>query len=82
MKVEEYFATKQEKLEERLVGADATHAWVAVFVPDFGWLELDPTNALRPDLEHIPLGWGRDFSDITPMRGVLLGGGAGSPARK
>jgi transglutaminase-like putative cysteine protease len=74
-----YILTHPPEGKERLVGADATHAWVAVFVPDFGWLELDPTNALRPDLEHITLGWGRDFSDITPMRGVLLGGGDHEP---
>lgn len=74
-----YILTHPPEGKERLVGADATHAWVAVFVPDFGWLELDPTNALRPDLEHITLGWGRDFSDITPMRGVLLGGGGHEP---
>uniref|UniRef100_UPI00258C9FCC transglutaminase-like domain-containing protein n=1 Tax=uncultured Marinobacter sp. TaxID=187379 RepID=UPI00258C9FCC len=74
-----YMETLPPPGQQKLLGADATHAWVAVFVPDFGWLELDPTNALRPDLEHITLGWGRDFSDITPMRGVLLGGGDHEP---
>ena len=74
-----YILTHPPEGKARLVGADATHAWVAVFVPDFGWLELDPTNAIWPDLEHITLGWGRDFSDITPMRGVLLGGGEHEP---
>ncbi|PCM43982.1 transglutaminase family protein [Marinobacter sp. ANT_B65] len=74
-----YILTHPPEGKARLVGADATHAWVAVFVPDFGWLELDPTNALWPGLEHITLGWGRDFSDITPMRGVLLGGGEHEP---
>lgn len=74
-----YILTHPPAGKSRLIGADATHAWVAVFVPEFGWLELDPTNALRPGLEHITLGWGRDFSDITPMRGVLLGGGEHEP---
>ena len=48
-------------------------------MPDFGWLELDPTNALRPDLEHITFCCVRDFFEITPMRGVLLGGGGHEP---
>lgn len=74
-----YILTHPPAGKERLVGADATHAWVALFVPGFGWLELDPTNAVRPDLEHITLGWGRDFSDVTPLRGVLLGGGEHEP---
>jgi transglutaminase-like putative cysteine protease len=57
------------------IGADASHAWVAVYAPPFGWVEFDPTNNLRVDQEHIALAWGRDFSDVSPLRGVLLGGG-------
>jgi transglutaminase-like putative cysteine protease len=59
-----------------LVGADASHAWVAVFAPPFGWIEYDPTNNVRVRQEHIALAWGRDFSDVSPLRGVLLGGGS------
>jgi transglutaminase-like putative cysteine protease len=59
----------------RLVGADASHAWASVFLPDFGWLDLDPTNDLLPSGRHIVVGWGRDFSDISPLIGVVLGGG-------
>jgi transglutaminase-like putative cysteine protease len=59
----------------RLVGADASHAWVAVFAPPFGWIEFDPTNNLRVAQEHVALAWGRDFGDVSPLRGVILGGG-------
>ncbi len=62
----------------RLVGADASHAWVAVFAPPFGWVEFDPTNDLRAAQEHVTLAWGRDFGDVSPLRGVILGGGAHS----
>jgi transglutaminase-like putative cysteine protease len=60
---------------EKLVGVDASHAWVAVFVPDHGWLELDPTNGVLPGQRHLTLAWGRDFSDVSPLKGVVLGGG-------
>jgi transglutaminase-like putative cysteine protease len=60
---------------KKLVGVDASHAWVAVFVPDHGWLELDPTNGILPSDRHITLAWGRDFSDVSPVKGVVLGGG-------
>lgn len=60
------------------VGADASHAWLAVFAPPLGWIELDPTNALLIDQEHVALAWGRDFGDVSPLRGVILGGGAHS----
>lgn len=59
----------------RLVGADASHAWVSVYCPSIGWVDFDPTNACLVNLEHMTLGWGRDFSDVTPVRGVMLGGG-------
>ncbi len=64
----------------RLVGADASHAWVAVFAPPFGWVEFDPTNDMRAAQEHIALAWGRDFGDVSPLRGVILGGGSHSLA--
>lgn len=61
---------------ERLQGADASHAWVGAFCPDLGWIEFDPTNAKLADTEFITLAWGRDFSDVTPLRGVIFGGGS------
>jgi transglutaminase-like putative cysteine protease len=70
-----YILTTPPPGRPRLVGADASHAWVSVHCGDAGWLDLDPTNDCEVDDEHITLAWGRDFSDISPMRGVTLGGG-------
>jgi transglutaminase-like putative cysteine protease len=61
---------------DSLVGSDASHAWVAVFAPPFGWIEFDPTNNVRVRQEHVVLAWGRDFGDVSPLRGVILGGGS------
>jgi transglutaminase-like putative cysteine protease len=58
-----------------LVAADASHAWVSVYVPPIGWVDLDPTNGIRVDTDHITLAWGRDFGDVSPLRGVIVGGG-------
>jgi transglutaminase-like putative cysteine protease len=57
------------------VGADASHAWVSVYCPPFGWVDLDPTNDVRVGCDHIIIGWGRDFGDVSPLRGVIVGGG-------
>jgi transglutaminase-like putative cysteine protease len=57
------------------VGADASHAWVSVFCPPFGWVDLDPTNDVRVSSGHIVIAWGRDFGDVSPLRGVIVGGG-------
>jgi len=57
-----------------LVGGDASHAWVAVHAPPFGWVALDPTNDRRVGRDHVTLAWGRDFGDVSPLRGVILGG--------
>jgi transglutaminase-like putative cysteine protease len=59
-----------------VVGADASHAWVAVFAPPYGWIDFDPTNNLLVDQQHVSLAWGRDFGDVSPLRGVILGGGS------
>jgi transglutaminase-like putative cysteine protease len=59
-----------------VLGANASHAWVSVFAPPFGWVEFDPTNNVRVRQEHIALAWGRDFGDVSPLRGVILGGGS------
>ncbi len=70
-----YLVTAPPAGQPRLVGADASHAWLSVRSPDFGWLDLDPTNDLLPTDRHVVVAYGRDFGDVTPMRGVLLGGG-------
>jgi transglutaminase-like putative cysteine protease len=70
-----YILTHPPEGKLRLVGADASHAWVSVFCPAIGWVDFDPTNRCLVQHEHITLGWGRDFSDVTPMRGIVLGGG-------
>jgi len=59
-----------------MVGADASHAWVSVFAPPHGWIGFDPTNNLLVNQEHVALAWGRDFGDVSPLRGVILGGGS------
>jgi transglutaminase-like putative cysteine protease len=62
----------------RLLGADASHAWLAFYCHDIGWIPVDPTNNLLPSNTHITLAWGRDYEDVSPVRGVILGGGAHS----
>ena len=57
-------------------GAEASHAWVSAFVPGAGWLHFDPTNNVMPTDGHVTIGWGRDYGDVTPVKGVTLGGGA------
>lgn len=74
-----YLLTTPPPGRPRLVGADASHAWIAVRCPRQGWVEFDPTNNVIPDTQHILLGWGRDFGDVSPLRGVILGGGAHEP---
>jgi transglutaminase-like putative cysteine protease len=71
-----YLLTHPPPGKERLVGADASHAWVSVYCPGSGWIDLDPTNALLAGVEHVTVGWGRDYDDVSPLRGVLLGGGS------
>jgi transglutaminase-like putative cysteine protease len=58
-----------------LIGGGASHAWVAVYSPPFGWIELDPTNDCWVGVEHVAVAWGRDFGDVSPLRGIILGGG-------
>jgi transglutaminase-like putative cysteine protease len=70
-----YLETSPARDEPKLIGADASHAWVSVFVPGFGWLDADPTNDKVPADRHVTLAWGRDYSDVSPIRGVILGGG-------
>ncbi|MDZ4290209.1 MAG: transglutaminase family protein [Prosthecobacter sp.] len=71
-----YLETAPPPGQERLVGADASHAWVSVYCGDaIGWMDADPTNNLLPSCRHITVAWGRDFSDVSPLRGVTLGAG-------
>jgi transglutaminase-like putative cysteine protease len=70
-----YIETAPEPGERALAGADASHAWFASYAPGAGWLELDPTNDQVPPRQHIATAWGRDYSDVTPLKGVLFGGG-------
>jgi transglutaminase-like putative cysteine protease len=74
-----YLLTQPPPGQPRLIGADASHAWVSVFCSVLGWVDFDPTNNVQPALEHITLAWGRDFSDVSPLRGVILGGGSHDP---
>jgi transglutaminase-like putative cysteine protease len=71
-----YLETKPPPGKPKLIGADASHAWVSLFVPDAGWVDLDPTNNLIPGESHITVAWGRDYGDVTPVKGVVMGGGA------
>jgi transglutaminase-like putative cysteine protease len=70
-----YILTHPPAGQPRLVGADASHAWVSVYCPVYGWVDFDPTNNCLVQYEHITVAWGRDFGDVSPMRGVMLGGG-------
>jgi transglutaminase-like putative cysteine protease len=76
-----YLRTIPPPGKERLVGADASHAWLSVYCPDLGstssaWIDVDPTNDCEPSGDHITLAWGRDYSDVSPLRGLILGGGS------
>lgn len=70
-----YLETIPPPGKARMVGADASHAWSSVFFPDSGWVDFDPTNMIRPSSMHITIAWGRDYSDVTPLKGILFGGG-------
>ena len=70
-----YLETSPPPGKPRRVGADASHAWLAVYCKDDGWIDVDPTNNLLPSNGHVTLAWGRDYSDVSPIRGVILGGG-------
>jgi transglutaminase-like putative cysteine protease len=71
-----YLLTRPPPGQPRLVGADASHAWVQVWCPVQGWIALDPTNAVPAGTDHVTLAWGRDYADVAPLRGVIRGGRA------
>jgi transglutaminase-like putative cysteine protease len=70
-----YLLTQPPPGQPRRIGADASHAWVSLWCPKHGWVDLDPTNDVIVDREHVTLAIGRDFGDVTPLRGVIRGGG-------
>jgi len=69
-----YVVTKPPPGQPRLMGADASHAWISAYVPDHGWIDFDPTNGLIPNGEHITIAWARDYDDLSPVKGVITGG--------
>jgi transglutaminase-like putative cysteine protease len=70
-----YLRTRVKDADPALVGADASHAWVSVYCGGLGWLDFDPTNNALPSGHHVTLAWGRDYDDVSPVKGVILGGG-------
>jgi transglutaminase-like putative cysteine protease len=70
-----YIETLPPAGKTKLVGSDASHAWIGVFCPPLGWVELDPTNDVLVGNRHITRAWGRDYGDVTPVKGIVLGGG-------
>jgi len=71
-----YLLTRPPEGKEKLVGSDASHAWVSVFAGDIGWVDFDPTNNVIPGVDHITFAWGRDYGDVSPINGFIVGGGA------
>jgi transglutaminase-like putative cysteine protease len=70
-----YMLTRPPEGQQKLVGADASHAWISAWAPETGWVDFDPTNNMTPGEEHISVAFGRDYNDVSPISGVLLGGG-------
>lgn len=70
-----YIRTQPKEGTTALLGADASHAWVSIWCGDVGWIDLDPTNDLMTSDQHVTLAWGRDYGDVAPIKGVILGGG-------
>ena len=71
-----YILTRPPPGQPKLEGTDASHAWIAVWAPETGWVDFDPTNALLVRDEHVTIAYGRDYDDVSPISGVLIGGGA------
>jgi transglutaminase-like putative cysteine protease len=70
-----YLLTQPPPGKEKMLGADASHAWFSVWCPPLGWVDFDPTNAVLPSEQHITLAYGRDYSDVAPIAGIVFGGG-------
>ena len=73
-----YLRTYPPPGKPRLVGADASHAWISAYCRGVGWIDMDPTNNVSPTDGHVTLAWGRDYGDVSPLRGLILGGGSSS----
>jgi transglutaminase-like putative cysteine protease len=71
-----YLLTHPPAGKEKLIGSDASHAWLSVWAGNAGWVDFDPTNNMIPALEHITVGWGRDYGDVSPINGFIVGGGS------
>ncbi|BHH82261.1 transglutaminase family protein [Desulforhopalus sp. 52FAK] len=71
-----YLETIPPPGKEKLIGSDASHAWISIFIPYFGWVDLDPTNNQLANETYITVAWGRDYGDVSPVKGVVMGGGA------
>jgi transglutaminase-like putative cysteine protease len=72
-----YIETTPPPGQPRMVGVDASHAWCSVWTGDTGWLDFDPTNNQMPPQRHVTIGWGRDYDDVAPVRGVVIGPSGG-----
>ena len=70
-----YIETAAPEGKEKLFGVDASHAWFSIYIPNTGWIDFDPTNNIIPSQQHITIGWGRDYADITPLKGVIVSSG-------
>ena len=77
-----YLRTEPPPGQPRLIGADASHAWASVYCAGLGWLDFDPTNDCITDTDHVTVAWGRDYADVTPVKGLILGGGAHTVAAR
>ena len=73
-----YLRTYPPPGRPRLIGADASHAWLSAYCRGAGWIDMDPTNNMAPTDGHVTVAWGRDYGDVSPLRGLILGGGGGS----
>jgi transglutaminase-like putative cysteine protease len=69
-----YIFTMPPPGQARLAGADASHAWISTFAPGFGWMDFDPTNGIMPSDSHVTVAWARDYDDVAPVKGILIGG--------
>jgi transglutaminase-like putative cysteine protease len=70
-----YLETIPPPGKQKVFGADASHAWVSIYIPDTGWVDFDPTNNQMANERYITLAWGRDYADVAPVKGVVMGGG-------
>ncbi|MCF0057756.1 transglutaminase family protein [Dyadobacter sp. CY356] len=70
-----YLETLPPPGKQKLQGSDASHAWISVFIPDYGWCDFDPTNNVVPGERHIITAWGRDYSDVPPLKGIIFSSG-------